>query len=449
MFRKEREVVESIRAALLQVADATSLAINAAEFGEVLNGLVREYDRAAEEMDDTSALQRRIWVTTPEGIDGYSTDVVFFLGCDNKHIPRPYSEPWPFYANEVDEYQERERYMFLAVVRAASQRLHFSYSRSDESGTYRPSPYLEEARELLANTEWEQETYPGPVEAPASAPPTALGQARRTEYSLDEIAHFALCPYRYKLERLDQRARQYTDDIQVRLLAQGVWLGLIMEYVMEERLPVGSADEFTDVFQKAKQSVEQRVKEAFPGFRPLDWIRVDRYVRRSLRGWRDFYVPKIERGYPPFRLSVVAIPQTTLSFVNDEQIRRIAVPLSYAFKIGRFDYPQINDRLRNEWLIPGRQEPSQGLTEADGVPVYASLYDAQRWWSSGLRLAFNFCHTRGTNPQRDQDIEQQHTQLTAEALAWMQRIEAGRYPKNPGSHCQYCPVRNACLGVEP
>src|SRR5205085_1244492 len=95
----------------------------------------------------------RVWVTTPEMIDSVPLDmtphVVFYLGADANRVPRPSGMPWPFFALTGDADAERERYLFLAVVRAARRRLHLSYARQGEDETYGPSPYLSAIARLL------------------------------------------------------------------------------------------------------------------------------------------------------------------------------------------------------------------------------------------------------------------------------------------------------------
>jgi hypothetical protein len=46
--------------------------------------------------------------------------------------------------------------------------------------------------------------------APGGPSPLTVIPARREEYTVSELAHFGLCPYRYKLERLEPRTRRFT-----------------------------------------------------------------------------------------------------------------------------------------------------------------------------------------------------------------------------------------------
>src|SRR5262249_38073243 len=86
MREKEREVLLRIREALLQVAESTSLPMSAAEFGEVLNGLVQEYAQEPGEEEDEKPNQ--IWCITPPGVDGYEKRIIFYLGVDNRRVPK-------------------------------------------------------------------------------------------------------------------------------------------------------------------------------------------------------------------------------------------------------------------------------------------------------------------------------------------------------------------------
>ncbi|MFN8515607.1 MAG: hypothetical protein U0232_21630 [Thermomicrobiales bacterium] len=270
LFADERQIVERIRESLEQLRVQTSLPMSPDEFGDVLNSLVREYDRPADEEEPLPDIPGRVWVTTPEGIDGYTKRHVLFIGVDDRRVPRGYAEPWPFWEDRFEEHQDQERYLSLAVVRAAQESLYLSYAQLDQDRACGPSPYLQETAARLG-------LRIAPPPAPAALPAGAVGQraslaqARRGAYSLAEIAHFSLCPFRYKMEGLDRRARQYRQRFQIRPLAQGRWLGLIMQHLAETGLWARGRDEVLAMLQDVRGATEEQARAAFPGLRDVEW----------------------------------------------------------------------------------------------------------------------------------------------------------------------------------
>ena len=221
MFEAESEVLDRIDSVLSDLESVRTVRIPTDRFREVLNGLVR--DRADEpDSDDPS----RVAVIAPEGLDSSEQAYVFFLGLDAQHVPRPYAEPWPFFDDRLESDLAQERYLFLAAVRATTQQLTLSYPLVNNREVLQPSPYLEEVADVLGV---ELAAAPQPVIDPeggekgsdVSSPSSPQRRFRRAydedPYTLSQLYHFALCPYRYKLERLDPRAQAYTSRFQAPL----------------------------------------------------------------------------------------------------------------------------------------------------------------------------------------------------------------------------------------
>jgi hypothetical protein len=438
---REREVVERIREALLQVADATSLPMSTEEFGEVLNSLVREYEQGADQEGGETPGQ--IWCITPPGVDGYAKKIVFYLGVDDRRVPRRYSDPWPFASPDIDRHQETERYLFLAVASAARERLHLSYSLADEADTYRPSPYLEEAATTLGRRIQ-------PVGPPASsgggagAPSRPALRAPRDRYTLADVAHFGLCPFRYKLETLDRTARAYrdaTDAFQLVPLAQATWLHLALSHLERAGRSARGPANVQTMFDDTVAATEGDARRAFPGLRDLHWLTVERYVRREFRR-------EAERA-GTYDLRVVPGETAPYVLTEGDRVVQVHAPVRHALVKGLFRYPLLFDLIREEWLLLGQApDGSQAqFSEADRVRVFASLYHAVQWWFRVSNTAYYFHQTRGQQTQFAEQKARDYALAQGEVRAWLPLIEAGHYPKNPGDHCNLCPVRGECLGL--
>lgn len=450
MLETEREVLERIRDALTQIAEAASLEMSAEEFGEILNSLVREYERAESEEGDSQPEQPgRIWVTTPEGIDGYSKDVVLFLGVDNQRSPRQYVEPWPLYAPDIDLHQEKERYLFLAVVRAARRHLHLSYAQSDEAGMYRASPYLEETAGVLGVTIVPETSLSTEAIMATSVVTRPLGRSRRQEYSLAEIAHFALCPFRYKLERLDKSAVYYRAPFQIQLVAQSAWLDMIMTHLRQQDAQAQGSGAVLQMFLQGLEATRGQVHNLFAGLRDLEWRTIENYVRGDLE-----YEAQRRSQYP---VRIVAPGNINITVPEGDRTIVVTTGLRHALEVGRYRHPYLTDILREEWLIPGRS-PGPGdpvHTEIEGVRVFADLSRAVQWWRNAVHTAFYYHATQNQQqasshqPDFINRIRQDYIDLQEELRRWIALIEAGNYPKHEGPHNLYCPVRGNCLGLNP
>jgi hypothetical protein len=443
MRQTEREVLGRIREVLLRLSESTSLAMRAAEFGDVLNSLVREYEQGQSEDAQEGAQQPgRVWITTPEGIDGYQKDYVFFLGVDNQRVPRAFVEPWPFYVPDIGEHQERERYLFLAVARAARQHLHLSFARADEGGVYRPSPYLEQVSDLLGVPITD-------VAAPPALSPTvaasrrSVGRARRSTYKLAEIAHFALCPWRYKLERLSPSARQYRAEYQVILFAQAYWTNRALARMVDCEFPSGQ--DLLDSFHAVVDEKEEEVRKQFPALRPLHFATMRLHVRRAL----DYAAEKA--GDRP--VSVRKGPSFEFEIPDGDRTVHVTAAIPHVVERGIAQYPLLDDIMISEWLLPANgSNTDRQPSILDGIPVFTNQYAAVQWWQETLRAGFFWQRARNSPsaPERFREDARTHYESAVQGIQdLLPHIEAGHYPKNPGDHCRLCPVRGDCLGLDP
>ncbi len=452
----EREVLRRIRDALTAVVDPDAgggggMRVTGTEFGEVLNSLVKEYDRDAaadggeppadDPADDpiNGAARRppRLWVCPPEAIDTYPVDVVFYLAVDDQRVPRPPPSPWPFdEPDAVARSAELERYYFMAVARAARHRLHVSYAARGEGTAYAPSPYFAEARAALGRP------AAGPAVA-ATAPVLPVDAAEpprpvtRAEYALHEVAIAGLCPYRYKLERLDDGARLCRDAFQMRFMARSVWIEAAYEDA--RGTTVRGRNEAAELLRTAMGRTADPVRAMFPAIRDHHWHPVEAFTARSLEQVADFI-----GGLGNYAAEIRPAPADLGYDAGGGDGRpRVAVNLGlrHVFQVGRFPRPLTAPILHREWMLPsinGDPRSTTYLTRAgDGRYVFASLYKAVQWWQTAARHLLKWDgRAGGPDPE-----------ITGQVTLLVRQIETGRYPKNPGPHCRVCPAKPACLGV--
>lgn len=453
----ERAVLQRIEEALMEVASAASLEMSAAEFGGVLNSMVRDYQQAESENNEIEPSEEAhaatIWVTTPEGIDGRDRKHVFYLGIDSQRAPRAYAESWPFYERSINKHQQQERYMFLTVVRAARQRLYLSYARADEGEILRPSPYLEEVCKLLGCDLSLPVTVADQVVNVPTSDVAPAQRARRATYTLAEIAHAGLCPYRYKLERLSPAASVYRDPFQIRFLAEGVWLDQIMQHLRDSRGSAGGIEPVYQLFLEAMEATRANIESIFPGLRELDWHTVERYVQSVLR-----YTAENRAKNEPYLLSIIAPGPATVVVTDGDRTISVDGQIRHALHIGSFNHPFLNDLLLEEWILPGslpQDDQAQAVELSDGTEVFASLYHGVDWWRKAAGTSFSYHNIQGqqarTAPQRKffDSVRQNYIALQSDLRERIAVIETGHYPKHSGDHCRYCPVHLDCLGLEP
>lgn len=443
ILQAEREVLARIREALADLVEARSVGVHASEFGQILSGLIheRQHEQDGElSGDSAAAFPARVWVVGPEGIDNVTRHTVFFLGVDDRRMPAPGVPPWPRMNWSAQEHVGRQRYRFLAVVRAAQQRLWLSFSRHDWERDYRPSPYLEEVARLL-----ERQRHLAAAEAPSvefsdgAAVPTATKQRQATfiqrdEYEIDELALFRLCPHRFKLEALSDGGRCYGSDWQLQWLARGAWLAQalfkVSNDVHDAPAPTPAMD---DRLVAALEFVRPMVEARFGGISKLAWITIESSVRNSIaRLVRPAGKDQLELDGISLGVEYGARKELAL----DAQ-RSVSVPAyaDYRQIRGKYVWPLMDTNQVGLWLMAGQKEatPSEG---ADGdAEVFRSLYSAVQWWRTmSLRIA-------SSKPLSVVDKN--------DLLDTVLQVEAGHFPKNPGDHCKYCPAQPSCMGLKP
>lgn len=446
MRHAERQMLERIERVFEDLRKADSLAISAEEFGEILNSLARERERSQEEDTEADVVglnEDHIWITTPEGIDSHKVSYVFYLGVDDQHVPRKYSEPWPIWEPKTTQHIEIERYLFLSVVRAATERLYLSFSEVDDQIQQMPSPYLRRIQDIGVPLVKVGEVASEGVSLAFSTP--SVRRARRNMYEIEEIAHFALCPFRYKLERLSVRAGQYRDEFQMRFLTESVWLDKIMTYARQSSLSAKGAQAIRDGLYQAMESTRLQVQDLFPGLTRLDWFAVGEAVRTQLNHIAD------EAG--DYEFSVGPGESARYVLTEGDRVVEINVHVRHTEVRGIVSHPHLRDIQTQEWLRNGTKKPFEPeLIAPDGVNVFSSLYPAVQWWRSAVWSAIVHQRKQDGRMISNADVAEQNESAFADhkdrIRQWVQAIEQGPYPKNPGDHCIYCPVRADCLGIK-
>jgi hypothetical protein len=228
----------------------------------------------------------------------------------------------------------------------------------------------------------------------------------------------------------------------MKFLAGAVWLQLTVNHLRHTRaVSAAGADNRFALLASALQAVRDNVRSYFPALRDTDWATIEAYARRELR-----YLSE-HKGHLP--LQVVPGGDGRFVLTEGDRVTAIRAPVSEALKNGRYNAPFLAALLRAEWLIPGRPHAGPPMTQAGEVIVFGELYDAVQWWTKAVKAAYYSEATRGQDTDFARRSAETYEATRQEVGDWVRRLEAGRYPKHPGKHCQYCPVRGECLGLDP
>lgn len=435
MLATERKVLVDIRDAMQDLVASRSVAIDANEFGEVLAGLIHE--RGGEEDGDLPGSTpgewpQQVWVVGPEGIDNIERHTVFFLGLDESRMPAPGTPPWPRITLSAQEHIERQRYRFLAVVRAARQRLLMSYARQDWERRYQPSPYFDEAAYLLGRTV-EVEAR-APCAPPArTVPLPKLIDITRERYTLSELATYRLCPYRFKMEALTDSARVYGSAWQLEWLARGIWLAEALHSVALQAPGRHGAEQFRSLIEAAIDAVRPSIQSRLPGLRPLAWVGIERHVRDAVEyllrpsGADQLAVLGVSVPHPREKVRPVRIGERHVEVAAEVDFLEDRSPFVNAIK-------ETNQSAL--WLIAGKGDQPISEDAEDDDALFKTLADAVKWWRD-----LHFWMTMQSKKlQAGKELELSDC---------IQKLERGKFPKNPGDHCRYCPVVETCMGCKP
>lgn len=434
ILQGEREIIARVRDALSEATDSVSLGVGPDEFADVLTSLATEYEEATT-TEEEALREGRIWVTTPEGIDGVRRRVVFVLGMDTSKMPRPFNDGWPFQQDVPLNHLRRERYMFGSAIRAGLDKVHISCARRTLDTAEVPTPLLPAAGLSVIPV----------AQNPSGVIPTVPSQrrvipAKREQYTITELAHFGLCPYRYKLERLEPRSRRFTSPIHVPLLAQGRWIDLTLQRL--ERNGTYLTTDLLAAVHEAADAVRDEVYRQFPALSAQDRRTTEARVAYELRTTVDWLV---QRAYP---VAFQQAPPIRFPIDRRGRVQFVEATVRHAIVTGRITRPFTNDLVHEEWLRPERKAPMTLEPSVEDLRLFVDRAGAFTWWQESLRAA----HGAMTNAGRSDIKRQYEAALRArlrEADELIQQLEAGRFPRRPGDHCSSCPVLDDCLGLDP
>lgn len=441
MRQAEKQVLAQIRDVLTESTESASIELTPREFGKVLLGMSQE--REEFESEDP----QRVSVVGAESLDGVRKRFVVALGVDDARVPRAPSESWPLAHLDFESHLQQERYLFLAIVRAAGERIVLSYAQTDGRDGRFPSMYLGEVAQSLGGIRTVAPPPPADADELPASTSRPVGRARRETYDLGELARFKLCPHRYKLERIDPTSRLYDSTFQLTFAAQGHWLGLALDWLADKGSATPSDQGLANAwFNEAFRQTRTEALQDFPALRPSDHAA----VKQSLAQTRDHIVKRIvETSYPA---SIERAPLAPLSLVVDDRSVTISAPTRHGLRRGLYILPLPQEASSFEWLIQGKKpgdvdEHGVATETIEGVEVLTHQYDAVSWWRTALKAMFYVQYGKGepflTKAGAELDA------LRAELTGLIRSIERGAYPKHPGDHCRYCPAFATCLGKLP
>jgi hypothetical protein len=473
-FSSERRVIQAIKAELEALTEGESIPMETSEFGDILNSLLRQRQdgEEVEEEDDS-----RISVRSLPGLDRASKRIVFMVGMDSDNMPgAPGMTQWPIYQFDRRRHYDEQRYLFLASVRATLDRLHISYSKVKEARKKQPSAFLRQVAELLGSdvdASVEAEDILEDQSQQSSQPPA---KARRDVYTLDELAHFKLCPHRYKMERLSDEARRYETMWQLRFLAQGYWIAKVLLQAKESTTPIAK-ERVVESLTAFIWEVQAEVQARFPGLRALDWHTVEYRVLQTIRSQGEHIAERVSATTEVSVPTDITNEEGTFkeAVILDDRVVEVEVTPPHTFVAdGGYRYSFLDADLYAEWLLPAGEPRNRSddsdiwdtvtRTKAfdiyqrsiDGIDVFGASYDAIQWWSWAKGTVFYYRDTRDRNTKKTRDSEVKYSQLFGDESSpgghigqIISDLERGHYPKNPGSHCNLCPLNSECLGVDP
>jgi len=468
MFEAERDVLRRLDEALAELERARTVPISTAQFREVLHSLVTERESHPGPWPDQVA------VIGPEGVDSSRQPVVFFLGADSQSLPRAYAEPWPFFDLHLEADLAQDRYLFLAALRATlpkedrPARFYLSYPQVSERAVLQPSPYVQEvadllglsAHDLVSREAPEAEAPPPPEGAP---PEEAAGAPRRFRrdpdadpYTLAEVFHFGLCPYRYKLQRIDPHGRLFSVAWQQRYLAQGVWLHRLYDRWQEAGHLEHGAEAITARGRELAEAVEPDVRALFPAFVARDWHEVRRSVLHDVALWARAHLHGDETSFhPDDALTFEPAGRLAVPLVDGYQGQEVLLDLPHGrlFRVERNRNPYSRrrhftpDALALLWLSYGKGLSSDeaATMERHGLELFTQQYPAARAWTDASKAAYAYLTADGVPPA---SITDGMIDLQTDLARRIEQVERGEFPKNPGPQCAYCPARPQCLGID-
>lgn len=449
--KAERIVLQKIQSAFQELSSYFSIPLTTEEFGDAIHALTKGVDAEEENYDESSELDPDLLrIVTPESLDGMAYKAVLYLGCDNVHVPVLYPEPWPFYIDGREQHLMTERYMFLTVVRAAEEQLVLSYSQKDGNRSFQPSTYMQEI-EMLLDIKRDVQGILDTLDlrlAHEGIKEVKTRSAKRRSYELSELAHYGLCPLRYRLELLHPEARMYRNEWQLQIYAQSIWINRIYGRITQSDLKSSEESLFHQSLLDFMEVTREEVQKMFPAFSPIVWHAIALKVKEHLAYFR--------KEYHKYFRSLFKGSKETFSVLVDGEVEertiKITFEIPYMLKTA-FDRALFGDLLSGEWLLPGKDESDgkrEVLSEKDieGIMLFSNHYHAVSWWRNTINSFFAVEKKQIIKLNNHTKMLVKHYEGISEKVRHLvKNIEANKFPKHPGEHCNLCPVRLECLGI--
>lgn len=451
--KTERLVLEKIQTVFQELSTYFSIPLTTEEFGEAIHALTKgenteEEEESQDEGEELSPDLLRI--VTPETLDGMVYKAVLYLGCDNVHVPVLYPEPWPFYVDGREKHLMTERYMFLTVVRSASEQLVLSYAQKDGDRSFQPSTYMQEVERLLGCKREVQgilDTLDLSL-AHDAVKAVKVKSAKRKSYDLSELAHYGLCPLRYRLELLHPEARMYRNEWQLQIYAQSTWLNRIYGQIEQSNLKSAKEDTFYQSLLVFMEATREEIRRMFPAFSPIIWHAIEIQVKDQLAylaNWQHSYFRSVFKGSKE-SFSVLIDGEV------EERTIKITFEIPYMLQSAKFNLAMLGDLLSGEWLLPGKDEndgkEGHGEVEIDGVQLFNNQYQAVSWWRKTINsfFAIEMGQVVAKN-DHTKKLKVHYESLPEKVGQLVKNIESNKFPMHSGEHCTSCPVRPECLGI--
>ncbi|MFB3164506.1 hypothetical protein ABLO26_24400 [Neobacillus sp. 179-J 1A1 HS] len=447
----EQDVLVKIQEVFEELKSLYALDITPSEFGEALHALVNQQP---DDLDEDGTIEpvpgeNLLWITTPEGIDGMERKAILYLGVDNQHVPAKLAMTWPFFTDKREEHLQKERYMFLTVVRAATEHLIMTSSRNDGDKVLQPSAYMSDMARLL-NRKITTPTTRDLIDAslaPESVPSFHRTPHRRKKFLLTDLVQYGLCPLRYSLEIRHPEAKQYRNDWQLEVFAQGVWMNKTFEALARyygANHKTQGVDKVYQLFCRAMTHVEREVKKLFLSFDSVTWHGIKQQVESQMM----YYAKRAENDPVHF---VTGGKKTfeLLSRNHSEQMIKIDIDIPYFMVKNAYRISLLDSISTSEWLLPGKkveQNEDEVLITEEEDWLFSSLYEARQWWSRTVDGAL--AADRQYRNRYEEPRYQHYLQAKERIQHWIEDIWNNKFPANIGDQCKVCPVRTECLGVE-
>lgn len=451
--KAERIVLMKIQDVFKELSTYFSIPLTTEEFGDAIHALTKggNTDEEDENQNDGEELNADLLrIVTPETMDGMAYKAVLYLGCDNVHVPVLYPEPWPFYLDGRVKHLMTERYMFLTVVRSASEQLVLTFAQKDGDRSFQPSTYMQEVQRLLGTKKEVQgilDTLDMSL-AHDGVKAVKIRSAKRKSYDLSELAHYGLCPLRYRLELLHPEARMYRNEWQLQVYAQSTWLNRIYGRIEQSSLKSSNEKSFYKSLLTFMEVTRGEIRRMFPAFSPIVWHAIEIQVKDQLA-----YLANKQHSF--FRSLFKGSKESFSILIEgevEERTIKVTFEIPYMLQTARFYRALFGDLLSGEWLLPGKDESDgkegDGGVEIEGIQLFSNQYQAVTWWRDTINSFFAIEKEQVISKNRHTKKLEEHYESLSEKIGQLvKNIESNNFPMHPGEHCTSCPVRQECLGI--